>query len=299
RGALAMEDARIRVGRAAEVVAQTPPGARRRRRRRRGQDREADVLEGAGDQARAHHLGRQPASEIERATPEAARDETHRKEIAREVEQVLQVVARAELRDHLVEDALQVVALQAVRPADADVEGRVFRERRGDDPLLQGLDDQVLGILTVRPHQLLAPRREPPHALSFRRRLLAWYARHGRRLPWRGLADPYAVLVSEIMLQQTQVARVAEFFPRFLARYPTLEELAATPSDAVREAWNGLGYYARARNLHAAARHVVDRLGGVLPERSGDLRRLPGIGRYTAGAVASIVFGANVAALDT
>ena len=141
--------------------------------------------------------------------------------------------------------------------------------------------------------------RLPPHALSFRRRLLAWYARHGRRLPWRGLADPYAVLVSEIMLQQTQVARVAEFFPRFLARYPTLEELAGAPPDAVREAWNGLGYYARARNLHAAARQVVDRLGGVLPERPGDLRRLPGIGRYTAGAVASIAFGANVAALDT
>jgi len=113
------------------------------------------------------------------------------------------------------------------------------------------------------------------------------------------VADPYAVLVSEIMLQQTQVARVTEFFPRFLARYPTLEELAAAPSDAVREAWDGLGYYARARNLHAAARHVVDRLRGVLPERPGDLRRLPGIGRYTAGAVASIAFGANVAALDT
>src|SRR5437867_2897427 len=128
--------------------------------------------------------------------------------------------------------------------------------------------------------------RLPAHALWFRRRLLAWYARHGRRLPWRGVADPYAVLVSEIMLQQTQVARVTEFFPRFLARYPTLEELAAAPSDAVREAWDGLGYYARARNLHAAARHVVDRLRGVLPERPGDLRRLPGIGRYTAGAPA-------------
>ena len=141
--------------------------------------------------------------------------------------------------------------------------------------------------------------RLPPRARSFRRRLLAWYARHGRQLPWRGLNDPYSVLVSEIMLQQTQVRRVAEFFPRFLARYPTLEELAAAPADAVREAWDGLGYYARARNLHAAAREVVDRLGGVLPERPADLRRLPGLGRYTAGAVASIAFGANVPALDT
>src|SRR5213593_4447580 len=139
----------------------------------------------------------------------------------------------------------------------------------------------------------------PAGALPFRRRLLSWYARHRRRLPWRGVRDPYAVLVSEMMLQQTQVARVLDFYPRFLARYPTLEELAVAPADAVREAWDGLGYYARARNLHAAAREVVDRLGGILPERPADLRRLPGLGRYTAGAVASIAFGANVPALDT
>src|SRR5207244_4272863 len=139
----------------------------------------------------------------------------------------------------------------------------------------------------------------PAGALPFRRRLLSWYARHRRRLPWRGVGDPYAVLVSEIMLQQTQVARVVEFFPRFLARYPTFEQLAEAPPDAVREAWDGLGYYARARNLHAAARHVVGRLRGVLPERREDLQRLPGIGRYTAGAVASLAFGANVPALDT
>src|SRR5438128_581751 len=91
------------------------------------------------------------------------------------------------------------------------------------------------------------PGRLPPGALVFRRRLLAWYARHRRRLPWRGARDPYAVLVSETMLQQTQVARVLEFYPRFLARYPTLEDLAAASADAVRESWDGLGYYARAR----------------------------------------------------
>ena len=101
------------------------------------------------------------------------------------------------------------------------------------------------------------------------------------------------------MLQQTQVRRVAEFYPRFLARYPTLEDLAAAPAWSVRESWEGLGYYARARNLHAAARHVVDHLGGRLPETEHDLRRLPGIGRYTAGAVASIAFGADVPAVDT
>src|SRR5437870_10575603 len=139
----------------------------------------------------------------------------------------------------------------------------------------------------------------PAGALPFRRRLLSWYARHRRRLPWRGVRDPYVVLVSEIMLQQTQVARVLEFYPRFLARYPTLEDLAAAPADAVRESWDGLGYYARARNLHAAARAVVKKLGGRLPRRAEELRALPGIGRYTAGAVASLAFGADVPAVDT
>jgi A/G-specific adenine glycosylase len=143
------------------------------------------------------------------------------------------------------------------------------------------------------------PKHLSPRAAAFRRRLLAWYGRHRRSLPWRGVRDPYAVLVSEIMLQQTQVARVAEYWPRFLARYPTLEELAGAPADAVRDAWAGLGYYARARNLHAAARHVVAALDGRLPSSVEALRGLPGIGRYTAGAVASLAFGAPVAAVDT
>jgi A/G-specific adenine glycosylase len=107
------------------------------------------------------------------------------------------------------------------------------------------------------------------------------------------------VLVSEIMLQQTQVARVVDFYPRFLQRYPTVEDMAAAPADAVRESWAGLGYYARARNLHAAARHIAGPLAGRLPRHAEELRRLPGIGRYTAGAVASLAFGADVAAVDT
>src|SRR2546428_7920566 len=139
----------------------------------------------------------------------------------------------------------------------------------------------------------------PAGALPFPARLLSWNARRRRRRPWRGVRDPYVVLVSEIMLQQTQVARVLEFYPRFLARYPTLEDLAAAPADAVRESWDGLGYYARARNLHAAARAVMNKLGGRLPRRPEDLRALPGIGRYTAGAVASLAYGANVPAVDT
>jgi A/G-specific adenine glycosylase len=143
------------------------------------------------------------------------------------------------------------------------------------------------------------PKHVSPAAAAFRRRLLGWYRRHRRRLPWRGVRDPYAVLVSEIMLQQTQVARVRDFYPRFLARYPTLEDLAAAAPSAVRESWEGLGYYARARNLHAAARQIVGRLGGRLPEAVDDLRALPGIGRYTAGAIASLAFGADVPAVDT
>jgi A/G-specific adenine glycosylase len=113
------------------------------------------------------------------------------------------------------------------------------------------------------------------------------------------VSDPYAVLVSEIMLQQTQVSRVLDYYPRFLAAYPTLEDLAAAAPSEVRERWAGLGYYARARNLHAAARQVVRDLDGVLPRRPEDLVRLPGIGRYTAGAVASLAFGADVPAVDT
>jgi A/G-specific adenine glycosylase len=129
--------------------------------------------------------------------------------------------------------------------------------------------------------------------------LLRWYGRHRRDLPWRGSTDPYAVLVSEIMLQQTQVSRVEEYFRRFLGSYPTIEDLAAAPAEAVRESWAGLGYYARARNLQAAARHIVEELEGVFPSQPNDLRRLPGIGRYTAAAVASLAFGADVATVDT
>jgi A/G-specific adenine glycosylase len=134
---------------------------------------------------------------------------------------------------------------------------------------------------------------------AFRRGLLTWYRRHGRDLPWRRTRDPYEILVSEVMLQQTQVKRVLEFYPRFLARYPTAEELAAAPESAVREAWDGLGYYRRASNLQRAAIEVADRHGGRFPETPEELVRLPGIGRYTAGAVASFAFGADAAILDT
>jgi A/G-specific adenine glycosylase len=113
------------------------------------------------------------------------------------------------------------------------------------------------------------------------------------------MRDPYAILVSEFMLQQTQVSRVLEYFPRFLSRFPTLQSLARARPKAVREAWDGLGYYARAGNLHALAREVVRRYDATLPADPEELIRLPGVGPYTAGAVACFAYEKPVAAVDT
>jgi A/G-specific adenine glycosylase len=128
--------------------------------------------------------------------------------------------------------------------------------------------------------------------------LLAWYRRERRRLPWRESPDPYRVLVSEFMLQQTQVATVVPYFERFMARYPTVRDLAAAPIDDVLAAWSGLGYYRRARNLHAAARRIVDLHGGEVPREERAVRDLPGVGAYTAGALRSIAFGERAAVVD-
>ena len=143
--------------------------------------------------------------------------------------------------------------------------------------------------------------RTPPAPLvrRFQRRLLAWYRAEGRKLPWRRTRDPYRILVSEVMLQQTQVDRVKGYYRRFLRQYPSFEQLAAASEPAVRESWQGLGYYARARNLHATARIVVREHGGKLPGDAHSIRSLPGIGRYTAGAVLSIAFGQDEPILDT
>jgi A/G-specific adenine glycosylase len=125
--------------------------------------------------------------------------------------------------------------------------------------------------------------------------LLAWYDRHRRKLPWRSepgeAADPYAVWLSEIMLQQTTVKAVAPYYEKFLARWPTVGDLAAAPLDDVLKSWAGLGYYARARNLHACARAVTEHHGGQFPDDEAALRALPGIGAYTAAAIAAIAFG--------
>src|SRR5213594_672747 len=141
--------------------------------------------------------------------------------------------------------------------------------------------------------------RKPAHAQAFTRKLLAWWARAARDLPWRRTRDPYRVLVSEFMLQQTQVSRVAEYYPRFLERFPDLETLASARPRAVREAWDGLGYYARASNLHALARVVSEDFEGRVPDDPAKLVKLPGIGPYTAGAVATFAYEKPVPAVDT
>ncbi len=128
--------------------------------------------------------------------------------------------------------------------------------------------------------------------------LLAWYDAHRRSLPWRDVGDPYATWVSEIMLQQTRVETVIPYFLRFMADYPTVTALAAAPLDDVLKHWEGLGYYSRARNLHRGAQRVAAECGGVLPESPEELRRIEGIGDYTAGAIASIACGKKAAAVD-
>jgi A/G-specific adenine glycosylase len=134
--------------------------------------------------------------------------------------------------------------------------------------------------------------------LAFGRRLRGWYRRVARDLPWRRTRDPYAILISELMLQQTQVARVVPKYGEFLARYPTLDSLARARPRQVAEAWAGLGYYARARNLHKLARYVSAN-GGALPDDPAMLRALPGVGAYTAGAVASFAYERRAALVDT
>ena len=133
---------------------------------------------------------------------------------------------------------------------------------------------------------------------AFRSALQRWFAVHGRDLPWRRSRDPYAILVSEFMLQQTQVATVLPYYNSWLARFPDLDALAQADESEVLHAWQGLGYYARARNLQATARFVTQNLAGKFPDSPEQLARLPGIGRYTAGALASFAFDRPAPAVD-
>jgi A/G-specific adenine glycosylase len=140
-------------------------------------------------------------------------------------------------------------------------------------------------------------RAQPAASRAFRGRLLKWYDRNRRDLPWRKDRDPYRVWLSEIMLQQTRVAAVVDYYQRFLRKFPSVEKLAAARASSVLAAWSGLGYYRRARMLHAAAKQVAQ-LGGKFPATAAELRSLPGIGRYTAAAIASIAFAEAVAVVD-
>ena len=138
----------------------------------------------------------------------------------------------------------------------------------------------------------------PAKIAALRGRLLEWYEQHRRNLPWRQSSDPYAIWVSEIMLQQTRAAVVANRYQEFMERFPTLIALALAPEQDVLALWSGLGYYRRARMLHKAAQFVAAHQGGNLPARAEELRALPGIGAYTAAAVASIAHGEPVAVVD-
>lgn len=134
----------------------------------------------------------------------------------------------------------------------------------------------------------------PATCADLRRRLRVWHRHHARDLPWRSVRDPYRVWLSEIMLQQTTVAAVIPYYERFLARFPTVAALAAADESQVLQLWEGLGYYSRGRNLHRSARVVANELGGQFPEELAGLQALPGVGRYTAGAIRS--FGFNLPA---
>src|SRR5580658_5935221 len=151
---------------------------------------------------------------------------------------------------------------------------------------------------TVAPSRPALPPALPFEPEPFRRELLTWYRKHARNLPWRGVRNPYATWLSEIMLQQTRVATVVERYTEFLRRFPTLESLAEAREEDVLALWSGLGYYRRAHLLHRAAQFVQRELLGKLPRTAHGLRTLPGVGEYTAAAIASIAFGESIAVLD-
>src|SRR5271157_2764341 len=129
--------------------------------------------------------------------------------------------------------------------------------------------------------------------------LLSWFEAHGRNLPWRQTRDPYAILVSELMLQQTQVSRVLEYYPRFLARFPDFTSLAHAPEEDVVAEWEGLGYYNRARNFRKLAIEITETYGGEFPHEKDAIESLPGIGKYTAGAVQTFALGIRAPIVDT
>ncbi len=147
-------------------------------------------------------------------------------------------------------------------------------------------------------NELIQQQWGPEEIREFRRRLLSWFGRHKRALPWRSDPAPYRVWIAEIMLQQTRVQTVLSYYQPFLERFPDVQDLAAASEAEVLRFWAGLGYYRRARNLHHAARLIVTEFGGEFPHALEQIRRLPGVGRYTAAAIYSIAFGAPEPVVD-
>lgn len=147
-------------------------------------------------------------------------------------------------------------------------------------------------------HWILASLKAFRHQDLFRSAVFGWYQEHGRDLPWRRTRDPYAILVSEFMLQQTQVATVLPYYARWLRRFPNFHSLAAASEGEILHAWQGLGYYNRARNLHAAAKTISSKHGGECPTDIDELKALPGIGRYTASAIATFAFDRSAAIVE-
>ena len=173
--------------------------------------------------------------------------------------------------------------------------------RRSPDPLdeqRKKFSVQFDASATYNQSSMLSSGMPIPPPIGLSRTLLTWYSRHRRPLPWRENRDPYRVWVSEIMLQQTRVGAVIEHYEQFLKQFPSLEALASARRASVLAAWSGLGYYRRARNLHAAAKLLVCRGKGNFPQTSEQWEELPGIGRYTAAAIASIAFDEPRAAVD-
>ncbi len=164
----------------------------------------------------------------------------------------------------------------------------------------------VTRVVSSTPKPFILPKSTPSAIMpahpgeytALRRSLLAWYAKHARSLPWRGTNDPYKIWVSEIMLQQTTTQTVVGYFDRFVMRFPSVQDLAAAKLDEVQRHWEGLGYYRRCTQMHEAAQEIVAKFGGVFPDSMWAIRSLPGIGRYTAGAIASIAFDRREAILE-
>ena len=154
-------------------------------------------------------------------------------------------------------------------------------------------------VRSKRPNSTKAVRVAPGEKRRFQQRLLSWYAEHGRDLPWRKTKDPYHILVSEVMLQQTQVDRVIPKYHEFLGKYPSFRKLASAKPEAVRKTWYPLGYNIRPYRLHSIARETVARYGGSLPSEADELLSFKGIGRYTAGAIRAFAFNQDAAILDT